>query len=213
MDNKKIPTRLGAVILVVIAITVGGFVWVYEKNQGSIATDIPTQAIQKKAQTAEKVHPGKTDEKVAIAEPVEQWKTCRNEKAGYEVKYPSAWVLGLRGPYGFEELKDCTSTWMFFTNKFTVSTAGDISVSIDAIDMNQKGGANFKKSNSLEEYLQQNKNLPPIEKESALFGEKIVWLKDNIVIFYHNNTIFNINFSGLDEKFTNDFLSTFKFLN
>lgn len=33
MSNQKISTRTGAIILVIIAITVGVFVWVYEKNQ------------------------------------------------------------------------------------------------------------------------------------------------------------------------------------
>ena len=34
MDNKKIPTSIGAIVLVIIAITAGMFVWVYEKGQG-----------------------------------------------------------------------------------------------------------------------------------------------------------------------------------
>lgn len=41
MDDKRIPTYLGTVILVIIAITVGTFVWVYEKNQQDIAIQPP----------------------------------------------------------------------------------------------------------------------------------------------------------------------------
>jgi outer membrane lipoprotein-sorting protein len=33
MDNKKIPTWLGAVIIIIFAATAGAFVWKYEKNQ------------------------------------------------------------------------------------------------------------------------------------------------------------------------------------
>ncbi len=40
MNNKKIPTCLGTVVLVVIAITAGAFVWVYEKGQ---SVDQPQQ--------------------------------------------------------------------------------------------------------------------------------------------------------------------------
>ena len=34
MDNKKIPTSIGAIVLIVIAVTVSMFIWVYERSQG-----------------------------------------------------------------------------------------------------------------------------------------------------------------------------------
>jgi len=49
MDNKKIPTHLGTAILVIIAITAGVFVWVYEKNQSLDAGALQTPVVQKKA--------------------------------------------------------------------------------------------------------------------------------------------------------------------
>lgn len=35
MDNKKIPTGVGTMIIIIIAVTVGAFLWLYEKNQPS----------------------------------------------------------------------------------------------------------------------------------------------------------------------------------
>lgn len=37
MDNKKIPTVAGTIIIVIIAITFGVFVWVYERGQEDVA--------------------------------------------------------------------------------------------------------------------------------------------------------------------------------
>lgn len=46
MDNKKIPTCIGTIILVIIAITVGIFVWTYEKGQ-DLYVDIESKIVLK----------------------------------------------------------------------------------------------------------------------------------------------------------------------
>lgn len=101
MDNRNIPTKLGTAILLVIAITVGAFVWVYEKEQGSIVADISIQSLQKKIQTDTVKDPQETlpfpemdqAEKNRLTELTKDWQTYRDEKYGYEFKYPQEYSI------------------------------------------------------------------------------------------------------------------------
>ena len=70
--NTKIKTWVGAVVIIIIVITIGAFVWVYEKNQPEIA---PAQVdIVKNIDTAI------------------NWKTYTNSKYKFEFKYPNNWI-------------------------------------------------------------------------------------------------------------------------
>jgi len=48
MSNKEIPTGVGAIIIVIIAMTIGSLVWIYEKNQPEINQNFSTQTLSKK---------------------------------------------------------------------------------------------------------------------------------------------------------------------
>ena len=104
MNNKKIPTCLGTAILVVIAITAGAFVWVYEKNQGSITTDMTIQMPVKKDQktdagketvvnTPQQFSEMDPAEKARLAALTKDWQTYQDTEYGYEFKYPKGFKI------------------------------------------------------------------------------------------------------------------------
>jgi hypothetical protein len=76
--SQKISTRLGVVIIITIAITAGVFVWeAYKINPISYQSTEIKQPIKKQI-----VAENKIDETA-------DWQTYRNEKYGFEVKYPT----------------------------------------------------------------------------------------------------------------------------
>ncbi len=104
MDNKKIPTCLGAAILVIIAITVGVFVWVYEQKQEAIGADAIIQTPVKKDQktdvekeviinTQQQFPEMDQAEKVRLATLTKEWQTYRDTEYGYEFKYPKGYSI------------------------------------------------------------------------------------------------------------------------
>jgi hypothetical protein len=80
--NTQIKTWVGTVVIIIIAITVGAFVWVYEKNQPEIAQPAQVNIVKKANKTADLV-PSK----------VEGWQIYRNEKYGFEFQYPKDWTF------------------------------------------------------------------------------------------------------------------------
>lgn len=99
MDNKKIPTWLGTIILLIIAITVGAFVWKVEKNQPYISqpqyvtntkkpavTQMPTVVQQNQQQDFLIVKP---------TLPINQskWKVLTNKSAGFSIQYPPEFFI------------------------------------------------------------------------------------------------------------------------
>jgi hypothetical protein len=90
MDNKKIPTSIGAIVLIVIAVTVSMFIWVYEKNQTE--QQIGQTMIDKKA---------KNNNLSSNASPMdsqenESWMSFDSKKdtglsLGVRFNYPATW--------------------------------------------------------------------------------------------------------------------------
>lgn len=72
--QTQIKTWLGAAVIVVIALTAGMFIWYQQKIQPEVSQ--PAQVNIAK--------------KVSITE---EWQTYRNEKYGFEVKYPIDWEI------------------------------------------------------------------------------------------------------------------------
>ncbi|MFA5961076.1 MAG: hypothetical protein WC848_00115 [Parcubacteria group bacterium] len=104
MDNKKIPTHLGTIVIVIIAITVGAFVWQYEKNMPDNATQSVMPAPVKKAPVQSVV--AQSEEVIPSNIPAD-WKNYKNDKQGIEFRYPSAGIVsedqgvgGLKSAYG-----------------------------------------------------------------------------------------------------------------
>ncbi|MDQ5893467.1 MAG: hypothetical protein QG640_479 [Patescibacteria group bacterium] len=105
MDNKKIPTSIGAIVLVIIAITAGMFVWVYEKGQGW-DTEIVVMQLKVAPKEAEKTDLSESELKTPISEPehakpivfepFEKWATYKNEVIGIEIRYPHELFLNTK---------------------------------------------------------------------------------------------------------------------
>jgi hypothetical protein len=97
MDNKKIPTCLGTAILVVIAITAGAFVWVYEKNQQSDTDQIQIVSKIKNNLTAQTLTKNSNkDTNVVVDDPFkdlnisafDKWKSYKSSDFGISIQYP-----------------------------------------------------------------------------------------------------------------------------
>src|SRR5665647_1062054 len=104
MDNKKIPTSIGAIVLVIIAITAGMFVWTYEQKQETIGSDETIQMIFKKnqktdtsketrADTTQQFPEMSQEEKARLSELTKDWQTYQDEEYGYEFKYPKGYSV------------------------------------------------------------------------------------------------------------------------
>lgn len=103
MDNQKIPTSVGAIVLAIVAITSGVFVWVYEKNQGTIETDLAIQTTIKKdlktdsskegVDTAQQFPEMSQEEKARLTTLTKDWQTYRDTEYGYEFKYPKSFSV------------------------------------------------------------------------------------------------------------------------
>lgn len=76
VDSSKGPPKIWTLIIVVIVISLGVFVW---------------QELQK-PQTIEDIEPTTEKEQFSADETI-NWQTYRNEKYRFEVKYPGEWVL------------------------------------------------------------------------------------------------------------------------
>lgn len=211
MDNKKIPTSTGAIILVIITITAGVFVWVYEKEQNWDFTTTQFSSIPKKIVKDDK--PAKnTHTDIVITEPIEQWRTCRNEKLGYEVKYPNSWKTYHDGPWG-NIPEQCGAT----TNpEFIISPEDEFNVEKANFRVIYTNTSNLG-IYSLDEYLQKNPHyLDEKFNETLIQGKQAIWGRgDNgytYVLTYNSNKVFIIREKNVAPDSFNDFLSTFKFL-
>lgn len=149
---------------------------------------------------------------LVITDPIENWEQCRNEKMGYEVKYPKGWRTYISGPEG-NIPQPCGTTR---SPGFVISPEDQYNVkkanfSVGYVDTSELG------ARSLEEYLQKNPGyLDEIYKETLIREERAVWTKSNDgytnVFTYNNNKVFIIRERGISAESFNSFLSTFQFL-
>lgn len=106
MNNTKIPTAIGATLLVIIAITAVVFVWTYEKGQDWGAVTIQTPVLndgQKKLIV-----------ETALTEPISEWKTYSDEEFGFQFKYPKTFNVKISSHYS---IGDSSKEWVSFSVK------------------------------------------------------------------------------------------------
>ena len=91
MNNKEIPTTVGATLLVIITITMSVFVWTYEKGRSWGAVTIQTPVL----------HHEQKDSGVeaSLTEPISEWKTYSDEEFGFQFKYPKNFNVKISGYY------------------------------------------------------------------------------------------------------------------
>lgn len=96
MNKRKISVAIG--IVVTLALLAGGWVW-YEKRQKAVQVPKWETRGQQKISTEDTVDAG-------------DWKVYRNERYGFEMKYPKNWIFEEREDSGFF---DQTTTFRYVT--------------------------------------------------------------------------------------------------
>ncbi len=92
MDNKKIPTIVGTFIIIVIAITVGVFVWKIEKNQKGVGQSQNVVGI-KKLQKPTANQRDQAQQLQAAKGSNDEMKKYINKTFGFEFEFPSDLVI------------------------------------------------------------------------------------------------------------------------
>ncbi len=206
MKDQKVSTILGTIILIIFAATAAGFTLLCFKNY-PVKNDvtlivIPRQSLQKSG--------------VIVDEPVGNWITCNNIKAKYQMKYPSDWERGLRGPHGFETKKDSNIENMNF-GKHEIGSGFDYYIKIISFNTLDTEAV-YKNSTSLEDFFSKMPGIianSPIIETFILDNEKAVYLEKSPnprVYVFHEHRIFELFGKNISQKTFDDFLSTFTFL-
>lgn len=144
------------------------------------------------------------------------WKTCVNAKYRYEVKYPSDWRVWTPGA-GEARSATCEENLaviIFSPNIYGSPNASQIN--IDVSDKARLDGTIYAGATSIEDYFARNPSIlqaRPKIKETTINGEKLIWLKDNTMLVFHDSSLFEIRAINIDDATLNNFLSTFKFIN
>lgn len=213
--NKKIRTEVAVGIILVIAIIISGLIWAEDKRQDE--NKASTNTIKNITSPVQQTPQKENNVGITIAEPIDQWKVCRNDQVRYEVRYPSEWGIYSRmGGVGIET--DCKGGNLTFSTKEDVDKTNyninRANIAVDYSDTSSGSGFVYEGSNSLEEYLAKVEHRPII-KETMVQGKQAVWIEDSpnpYVLFYNDNKVFEIRGQNISEQTFNNFLSTFKFL-
>lgn len=108
MQKHKIAVRIIAVIAVIILLTYARYSFV--KNQIALDANLPNIHV---VQPSQITSTSSTDIIDLSPEAIAKWDVCRNEKYGYEFKYPKGWRIyqANHGTQKFEfNIKTCTSS-------------------------------------------------------------------------------------------------------
>ncbi|MFA7209752.1 MAG: hypothetical protein WC120_05775 [Parcubacteria group bacterium] len=206
IDNKKIPTVLGTVIIVIIAITVGALVWKYEKIKNQDEAGMQSKAVEFVKSVEEKQNPQREEKEESID--TSDWKVCRSEKYNYEFKYPSDWIIGV--PVN-RMLTNCE-----YQKSFVISPG----IQIPENNLYHASFSINENEISIDEFIKSIDQESIIEKEMLINNRKaIVTRKDGprgtvriIKIFDKKITYgFGAEFQS-NEKLFDAFVSTFKIL-
>ena len=94
MDNKKIPTSYGTVIILIIAVTVGWFVWEYENNQQAVEqlqTILPTnKSAIVKVPTGNQGQKEDTGTSNSLSN---TWHRYVSKDKTFSIEYPGNWLI------------------------------------------------------------------------------------------------------------------------
>jgi hypothetical protein len=224
MDNKKIPTWLGTVIIIIFAATMGAFVWKYEKNQKTVEQ---SQNVIIESKPVEENKEQNNQQKDEIATPIDtsNWKTCKNITYNYEVRFPGDWKM-TQHPI-VKPIDSCNNVDHLYIEKDIYTNAAGFIV-VDVFTKKQFQSTTSSSSaylgvNNLDDYIKNNpvvfrKDI--LLKESFIQGERAIWTRTNTakkevitaVYLFHDGTLYSITSNDVDQKTFEVLLSTFKFI-
>jgi len=193
---------IGIIALAVLVLGIGGYVVFVKKPERVVEKPTPT-APETLGAPAGRVTDGTAG-----------WKICRNEKYGYEVKYPSDWNVWKPGA---PEARKATCEENLPIISFSQNPdTNQPQIIIDVSDPFRLKGTIYEGVKSLDEYFSRSPTIlqsRPIVKESTLDGEKLVWHSDGSLTAFHNGSIFEFRRSNnVDNEVMERFLSTLIFL-
>ncbi|MFA7209754.1 MAG: hypothetical protein WC120_05785 [Parcubacteria group bacterium] len=94
IDNKKIPTVLGTVIIVIIAITAGVLVWKYEKIKSQDEAGMQNRGVEFSKLMEKKNNQQKeTANKFEIVNIDKNWNKYISNSKNFSLNYPNSWKL------------------------------------------------------------------------------------------------------------------------
>jgi len=207
MKNKKIPSELAIGIILILAIIIGGAVWL-----GGRGIKQPNQVLN---QEAKKEVPDNNEE-------IEEWQTYRNEKYGFEIKLPNNYNFEfIDRDIDAKKAEEGDLIFQVWSNKYVI----DISkTKFNTID---EWFSNSMKENSI--FRTDNTSSENIDI-SGIKGKKIVnfGMRDTVFVIIKNGYLYNIIYNGFaseediknnkalieeERAIFNKILSTFKFIN
>ncbi|OGI35991.1 MAG: hypothetical protein A2283_17385 [Lentisphaerae bacterium RIFOXYA12_FULL_48_11] len=221
MDNKKISTVLGAIVLVVIAVTAGAFVYRYEKTQNRDTPDYSGNAKSGRSDkplgngaecTAEaKICPdgsavgrsGPNCEFVECPNEVSDvntnsWKTYRNEKYGFKFEYPGSLKI---------EVQDFEEEGLPGGIIWGVDLENGVSVSVNEIEKGSRNGVDpLSEPNGMDPVFQEDIKIDGQKARVYNGGEAYVVAKNGYQYF-----LFLFEPEESDKDVLSKIVSTFKF--
>ncbi len=142
------------------------------------------------------------------------WKTCRNEKYGYEVRYPSTWKVWQPASGGYLPASCDDNLFQFV---FSIGGyAKDSYLEIDVENPETLKGTFAEGIKSLDDYFAISpmwKKIYERGKILVLDGEKAVLLDDRQLEVFHDGSLFTfwLGARSEDRALVDMILSTFKF--
>jgi len=205
VQAKPRRSHLGFIITVVLLLLIGGAVYYF----------LPQILLQIDKLTA-KDTPVAIDDIVEPVAPIPadetaSWQTCRNEKYGYELKYPTNWRVWEQGS-GTLIPASCDKG-----DSLTVFSPdqSQLSFEIDVTNSERMKGGVFEGIRSVDEIFSRNPVIiegNPILKDSLIDGEKLVRLENRYLYAFHNGAIFRFGSYDITTETLEQILSTFKFI-